>query len=276
MPRRLSKRDLERIIEKQLDTLSRRLGEGVRDLRLKAQVANERSPFDIYLERPRHPHEGGGLIMEGVRDAIDADGVIGTEAMAFLERHAAMRARVLLRAAALKAAPDTGDEWAFDMHPLALALLRNAGFALGQIVRNAPSHASQSLTLAIENKMAATAGIELQVDMARCAAGAIDIDIHEVHDDDSPSFSLYDSLGDCSLVVHDVHLPETVLPTLAGRPLREVIRHRVIETLPDLRIVEASSHVRGTSLAINPCHVALAPAPTGVDVAWRSLPAITR
>lgn len=272
----LSKRQLEGAIETHLDGLSRRLGVGVRQLRLKAEVATDRPPFDVYLERPRHEHEGRGLIMEGVHDAIGSDGVIGEAALAFLDRQASARARVLLRAAALKKAGGERDEWSFDMHPLAIALLRHAGFAFGQIVRNAPAHASQSLTLAIEDKTAATAGIELQVDMARCAAGTIDIDIHEIHEDDTPSFSLYDSLGDCNLIIHDVRLPETVLPTLTGKPLCDVVNHRVIKGLPDLRIVAAENHIRGTRLSIDPGHVPLAPAPAGIDVTWRTLPATSR
>lgn len=272
----LSRRALKRRVETHLDDLARRFGVGSRTNRFKTDMSTHESPFDVFIQRPRHEHEGTGLLMHGVNGAIDADGVIGEDALRSLEHQAATRARVLRRAAALKAYKGNAPEWAFDMHPLALGMIRNAGFAFGQIIGNAPSYGSHSLTLAIEDKMAASADIELQIDSARCSAGTIDIDIHEVHDDDQPSISLYDSMGTCNLIIHDVRIPQTVLSTLAGKPLREVIRHHIMDTLPDLHILDAEDHVRGTSISIDSRHVPLATAPDGIDTRWRTLPASNR
>lgn len=164
---------------------------------------------------------------------------------------------------AIIASGDTGlPVWSIDIHPLALAVLRNGGvnpifvamLTEGNFERNPLRRASEGTSIRVGN-----AGLVA----GRATIATITGNGHPT--DDAVSFH-EGTVGRTQwMTARNLILPDTVLAALPGRRLDEVVSHPLIEGAGHVRIASVETSGDVVQLEMEDVRVTLHPVPEGLE-----------
>jgi len=225
---------------------------------LSAHVAEDGS---IAVVRVRRTTSGETREMVHLQTTEDPDAPIDTTGLETLDREVHRCARRSLRNRAIEQQDFDQTEpprWSYTMHRLVMAVLREKDID----------------PLLLSDGWERLGGVVLRYmcEEARITLGAIVVEDGRI----DPAALIVEGMeivghGRPAVILDDV-LPATVVTTMAGRQLRDVLDHPAVRRAGPLRIEEAIHGDTYTTLILEDIQDFVRRPPKGVDRRWRSVP----
>lgn len=263
-----------------------------------AQITGSGSTgWSVRLTRNPHEREGTGARQATISRAVTPEGRATSALAEGVRRLVDPVDRMLRRDAAIMTLSDEqlvadgflNPKWSMSAHPLLVAMMRADGYDPQDLLNpryrmsGDPTSATPIMTN-VERRCINTFADASVNDSSDTLKGYIHLDVLDVEvyghrkyvGDGRQEITYMSGRQGRPLLCISVGTmpPETLLPSLKGMLLDDVVRHPAWGgTLPGIRIEEATNHDGYFTLVLSPALEPLAEAPEGMDVSWRSISA---